>query len=102
MSTNNTHMNMKPIPLLIKSINSDNILSINNIDGFFKIDILDANTLSNIKEDTYIKSVDDLLTFIDVYVDLEETTHGYIIGFRNMFTKSTNKDEIKNKLRILV
>jgi hypothetical protein len=38
MATNNIHMNMKAIPLILRSKNSNTILSVTKIDGFFKIE----------------------------------------------------------------
>ena len=105
MATNNIHMNMKPIPLILRSKNSNTILSVNKIDGFFKIERICGNTHSN----TYVTSIEDLLKFIDVYTEIEDFIHdykqqlSYSIGFeKELYVKTSNKNGIKEMSKHLV
>ena len=102
MATNNIHMNMKPIPLILRSKNSNTILSVNKIDGFFKIERICENTHSV----TYVTSIEDLLKFIDAHLEVEDLLYNYreelayIIDFDNHLL--LEKNNLKNIVRIFV
>ena len=85
MATNNIHMNMKPITLILRSKNSNTILSVSKIDGFFKIERICGNTHSN----TYVTSIKD---FIHDY----KQQLSYSIGFeKELYLGTVNKNGIK-------
>ena len=104
MYSNDINMNMKPIPLRLRSKNSNTILSVSKIDGFFKIERICENTHS-----VYVTSIEDLLKFIDVYTEIEDFIHdykqqlSYDIGFeKELYIGTTNKNGIKEMSRHLV
>ena len=102
MATNNIHMNMKPITLILRSKNSNTILSVSKIDGFFKIERICENTHSV----TYVTSIEDLLKFIDAHLEVEDLLYNYreelayIIDFDNHLL--LEKNNLKNIVRIFV